>query len=1028
MYICSVEPKTQRSMCRIRYTLLLVWVAVCGLAHAQNQQITGRVTSQSDKQGLPGVSVIIKGTTTGTATDANGAYTLSAGQGAVLQFSMIGMKPQEVTVGNQTQINVELADDAKALEEVVVVGYGTQRKIDVTGAVAQVKGEELVRQPVLSATQALQSKVAGVQVINSGAPGQAPVVRIRGTGTLLGGADPLYVVDGIITEDIRNINTSDITSVDILKDASATAIYGVRAANGVVLITTKRGRSGAPQVTYDGYVGIRTPASRVKMADAPLFAQYNNEAVRYDSQTDPLPFDPAAITANTDWFREITRTGIQHNHALSVSGGTEKTTYLFSASYFNEKGILRGNDYNRLVLRLNNDYTLSPALKLGHNLSLANSNSVLADAGSALLETTDNISTTSPVRGSGSVYSAFTNAYRQAPLVPVYNPDGTYGFTARNNVANPIAQLDYTNFEAKGLRLQGSFFANLTIAKHITVISNFGIESNVLRSYNYSPVYRVSANQQNAVSTLTVGRSNNARWLWTNTAEYANTFAERHTVKVLAGFVNERFQGDVLRSARQDVPPQSNYFYLNTGNASTATNEQTGTLETRQSYIGRVNYNFADRYLLTATARYDGSSKFPTSNRWGFFPSIGAGWVISEESFMRGKTPFDVLKARVSWGQTGNDRIPASAFQYTIASGLDYAFGPDQSSQQGRTITNLIDPNLRWEITTGTDVGLEFALAKNRLSGEVAYYQKRTRDALFLRPIDAIFGDLDGSYLTNAATVLNKGVEFGLNWRNSVNTSFQYNIGANVTMNRNRLEDVQGGLPINDGGIGNGQFTTRTAVGQPVGSFWVWQTDGIFQTQEQVNNTSAKIEGTKPGDFRYVDQNGDGTIDDEDRVFVGSYQPRLYFGVNGGFTYRSIDFSTDWYANFGNQVYNGKKAQRFGNENIEASRADRWTPTNPSNTEPRASNAVPISSTYYVESGSFFRINNITLGYTLPKTLVSKAKLNRARLYVTAQNALTIKSFSGYSPELPGGPLNSGIELNAYPVTSAYLVGINLGF
>lgn len=1008
--------------------LILVLSTLSAKASIAPIRITGKVTDGPSGVGLPGATVQVKGTTTGTVTDGNGVYSIQAEENATLVFSSIGFQKMEVAVGGRTTIDVSLLEDTKSLTEVVVVGYGTQRKIDVTGAVAQVKGEELVRQPVLSATQALQSKVAGVQIINSGAPGQAPVVRIRGTGTLLGGADPLYVVDGIITEDIRNINTSDITSVDILKDASATAIYGVRAANGVVLITTKRGKSGTPQVSYDGYVGIRTLTSRVKMADSQLFAQYNNEAVRYDSPTDPLPFDPSAATTNTDWLKAITRTGFQHNHALSVSGGTEKTTYLFSAGYFSEKGILRSNDYDRLVLRLNNDYTLSPVLKLGHNLSLSNSNSTLADAGSVLLEATDNISTTSPVRGSSSVYSAFTNAYKQAPLVPVRNADGSYGYSPRNNVANPVAQIDYTNFQAKGLRLQGSFFANLTIAKHIAVISNFGIESNNLRSYNYNPVYRVSSNQQNQTSKLTVGRSNNTRWLWTNTAEYSNTFAQKHNVKVLAGYVAERFQGDVLRSERQDVPPQSNYFYLNTGSAASATNEQTGTLETRQSYIGRINYNFSDRYLLTATARYDGSSKFPINNRWGFFPSIGAGWVISEEPFMLGATPFDLLKARVSWGRTGNDRIPASAFFYTIAGGLDYAFGPNQVTQQGRTITNLIDPNLHWEVTTGTDIGLEFALAKNRLSGEVAYYNKRTRDALFQKPIDAIFGDVDGQYLTNAATVLNQGVEFALNWRNTVNTDFQYNVGFNVTANKNRLEDVQGGLPINEGGIGNGQFTTRTAVGQPVGSFWVWQTNGIFQNQAEIDAAKAKIDGTKPGDFRYVDQNNDGIIDDNDRVFVGSYQPKLYFGVNGGFTYHGFDFSTDWYANFGNKVYNGKKAQRFGNENIEASRADRWTSTNPSNTEPRASNAVPVSSTYYVESGSFFRVNNITLGYKLPQAVVSKMKINRARFYVTAQNPFIIKSFSGFTPELPGGPLNSGIELSGYPVTSAYLVGVNLGF
>lgn len=999
------------------YVFALVWLAAISAAHAQNQPVSGRVVSKTDKQGLPGVSVIVKGTTTGTATDANGNYQVSAPTGAVLQFSMIGMTSQEVPVGNQTTVNVELADDARALQEVVVVGYGTQRKIDVTGAVAQVKGEELVRQPVLSATQALQSKVAGVQIINSGAPGQAPTVRIRGTGTLLGGADPLYVVDGIITEDIRNINTSDITSVDILKDASATAIYGVRAANGVVLITTKRGKTGAPSVSYDAYFGIRTPAFKVKMADSQLFAQYNNEAVRYDDPNAALPFDPATVgNTNTDWFNAITRTGFQQNHALSVSGGTEKTTYLFSAGYFTEKGILQGTDYERLTLRLNNEYTLTPVFKLGHNLSLANDNSNLSG-------------TSDPALSSTVAYSAFTNAYKQAPTVPVRNADGSYGFTPRNNVANPVAQLDYTNYKSRGLRLQGSFYGNLTVLKKITLLSNFGIESNINRAYNYDPVFQVSSNQRNLTSTLTTARSNSTRWLWTNTAEYSNTFAEKHSVKILGGYVAERFQNNLLTAARQDVPPQSNYFYLNTGNASTATNSEAGSIETRMSYIGRVNYNFSDRYLFTATARYDGSSKFPTNNRWGFFPSVGAGWVISEEPFLRGKTPFDQLKARVSWGKTGNDRIDPSAFLYTIASGLDYAFGPNQTLQQGRTITNLIDPNLRWEVTTGTDIGLEFALAKNRLTGEFNYYNKRTTDALFTRPIDAIFGDVDGSYLTNAASVRNQGFEFALNWRNGSTGGFQYNVGANVTINKNRLEDVQGGLPINEGGIGNGQYTTRTAVGQPIGSFWVWQINGIFQTQEQVNTTAAKIEGTRPGDFRYVDQNGDGVIDDNDRVFVGSYQPKLYFGVNGGFSVANFDFSTDWYANFGNKVYNGKKAQRFGNENIEASRADRWTTTNPSNTEPRASNAVPISSTYYVESGSFFRVNNITLGYTLPKSLVSSLKVNRVRFYVTAQNALTIKAFSGYTPELPGSnPLNAGIELSTYPVTSAYLAGLNIGF
>ncbi|WP_247233605.1 TonB-dependent receptor [Telluribacter sp. SYSU D00476] len=983
------------------FHLLFLILSIAG-ANAQQITVSGRVTTQEDGSPLPGANVLVKGTTIGTATDADGNYTIQVpNANSVLVFQMLGMGSQEVPVGNQTSVNVALAEDTRSLNEVVVVGYGTQRKLDVTGAVSQVKGEDLVRQPVLTATQAIQSKLAGVQVINSGEPGQTPSVRIRGTGTLLGGENPLYVVDGIITEDIRNINTNDIASIDVLKDPSSTAIYGVRAANGVVLITTKKGRTGQMSVNYDGYVGIRTLTNRVRMADARLFAQYSNEAAQYDNQ--PLPYDLNTIpTSSTDWLSAITRTGFQQNHNVSITGGTEKTTYLFSAGYMEEEGVLKGSRYDRISLRLNNEYTIFKDFKLGHNLSLAS-------------EDKDN-----------RPASAFTNAYRQSPLVSVRDVNGAYGYSTRNNVANPVAQLDYTNDNVRGMRFQGGFYGNLNLFNHLSLYSNFGIETGQNRGTVYNPVYEVSSNQRNPISSLALNRNNFTRWVWTNTATYENSYADKHNVKFLVGYTTEQFTNEGIGGTRQGVPAASNYWTLNTGDASSATNFSTMGRETRLSYLSRLNYNYDDRYLLTATVRYDGSSKFPMANRWGIFPSLGLGWVISEEEFFKNQSLFNVLKLRASWGKTGNDAIPAGAFQYTITPGLDYPLGPDQSLSLGNTLRDIKDLNLRWEITQGTDFGVEFGMFNNRLTGEIDYYNKLTTGALIFRPLDAIFGS--DSYLTNAADVRNTGWEFALNWRNTTDNDLSYNFGFNLTANRNRIENVSGGLPIIGGGIGNGQFTTQTEVGQPIGSFWVWQTDGIFQSQEEIDRTTAVIANTKPGDFRYRDVNNDGRIDQNDRVYVGSYQPRLYFGINTSINYRSWDLSADFYANFGNKIYNGKKAQRFGNENIEASRADRWTPTNPSNTEPRASNEVPISSTYYIESGDFFRINNVTLGYTLPEGVASTIRANRLRVYASAQNPLTLQKYSGFSPELPGGPLGSGIELNAYPVNSIYTLGINVGF
>lgn len=993
--------------------LLCLWLfslIVTQVYAQEGRRVTGRVTSADDNQPLPGATIAIKGTTRGTNTDAEGRFSLTANTGDVLSVTFVGMKPQEVTVtAAATELTITLESDASTLNEVVAIGYGTARKKDLTGAVATLKTADIVNQPVVSATQAMQGKLAGVQITASGEPGSVPTVRIRGTGTLLAGADPLYVVDGVITDDIRNINPQDITSMDVLKDASATAIYGMRAANGVILVTTKRGQSGAVKVTYDGYVGFRQASRRVKMADSQQYIDFSNEALVRAGQQ-PV-FTAGDIKANTNWFNAITRNALVHNHNISLSGGSEKSTYFLSGGYMFDDGILKGNGYRRLSLRASNDYQVSKSFKVGASLNLAQ-------------EDNEN-----------KPYSAFTSAYKQAPIVPVYNEDGSYGYTLRNNVANPLAQINYTNDHTKSLRLQGVLFAEWNITSDLRFRSNFAVENRSFNNRKYNPIYVVSGNQQNNTSQLTLRDDNASRWVWDNTLTYTKTFGEKHSLNALVGVTGERYKTSFLGGSRLNVPNNPDYWTLNLGTQATATNESSMGLERRLSYYGRVNYNYDDRYLVTATVRQDGSSKFPSSNRSSIFPSVGAAWQIANENFMKGQNLFSALKLRASWGQVGNDRIVPNAFLYTLSSNLDYQI--DGQLAPGYTIQDIKDLNLRWEVTTEKDLGLEFGLLNNRLSGEVNYYDKLTKDALIYKPIDAIFGDNDSQYLTNAADIRNRGIEFGLNW-NEKKGDFRYNVGVNFTINNNKIERVNGGLPIQAGSLGNGQITTQTAEGQPIGSFYVYQTNGIFKTQAELD-AYPHISGAKVGDLRYVDTDGNGIINGNDRVYKGSYQPKYFFGLTGGISYRNFDLSVTAAGNLGNQIYNGKKAQRFGNENIEASVTNWWSPSNTTSNNPRPSNDVALASDYYIESGSYLRINNVSLGYNLPKTLTDSWKMQGIRVYVTAQNLVTFQKFSGFTPELPGrtlvnstdqtaGTLSSGIELDAYPTPRTFLMGVTVNF
>ncbi|SDM78358.1 SusC/RagA family TonB-linked outer membrane protein [Siphonobacter aquaeclarae] len=998
-----------RSVSR-KLSLLLLLTLLFHLAQAADITVTGIVRDASSGDPAIGVTVKVKGTSTGTITGTDGRFSLRAPDNGTLVFSSIGYESVEVPVNGQTSLTVSIKPSAQELAQVVVVGYGTQRKVDVTGATVTIKGEDLFKQPVMTATQAMQGKVAGVQIISSGQPGSSPVIRVRGTGTALAGTAALFVVDGVLTDDIANINTADIVNVDVLKDASATAIYGSRGANGVVIITTKKGAAGKMSINYTVNAGVRSAANLVKMANAAEYANYVSAASGNLVQPG---------TVSTDWYGQILRQGFQQNHNLSISGGSEKGTYFLSLGYLTDQGIVIDNQYKRLTLRSNNEYKLSEKLKAGVTASYSNGDNQIANLG-----------------------SAYNNAYRAAPIIPA-KVGGRYGNTSvYQNVGNAVLDIENNNNNVKDNRLQGAAYLEYKPVTWLTFRSSMGadwINTNG-RVYNYKfendtvTFLSPGGNQRNPNSNLSFKNEKTLHWTWDNTVTFNRTFG-RHTITALAGTTAEQFTYTWFTAFRKDVPAAPNLWYIGTGNANTSTNDGNGDKWSRNSYIGRLNYNYDDTYLLTATLRADGSSRFPKNNRWGYFPSVGVGWVISNENFLKGQNLFQTLKLRASWGRVGNDRIPSDAFTVTVTPNLAYPFGGGIATP-GSAVTQIKDPNLKWETTEETDFAVEFSALKGRLTGEIGYYNKKASDLLINVKVPSVSGDGDGVVLTNAASIRNQGLEVMLNWRGKITEDLSYRIGGNLTLNKNSVIGLNGGQPILDGGIGAAQqYTTRTDNGQPVGSFYVLKVLGVFQTDDEVaaykNAQGTVIQpSASAGSFKYQDTNGDGKIDDNDRVFAGAYQPKAYFGVNGGITYKSFDLSFDIYGNVGNQVYNGKKAFRQAvTDNVERSMAyGRWTPGSGIQNEPAANAGNLPASTYYLESGSFVRLNNVTLGYALPETVLKRLGISTIRVFATLQNIYTNKKYSGFTSELPGDPTKSGIELNAYPTTKTIAFGLNLGF
>lgn len=1002
--------------CFIVLCLLLSSMFVQG----QVKTISGVVSAADTKETLPGATVQIKGTTVGVVTDINGKYSINVnGSNEILVFSFVGYITQEIPAGRQPVIDVMMKPSKTTLDEVVVIGYGTVRKSDLSGSVGSVKAEDITKITALNPVQGLQGNVTGVQVTStSGTPGENPAVRIRGVGTF-GNSNPIYVVDGVIVDDISFLSSNDITSMEVLKDASASAIYGSRGANGVIMVTTKMGifTNEKTAFSFSGEVGIQNLAKKIDLLNGHDFAVITNEIDHgYYNNVDAVP--------NTDWQDLVFHTAPIMDFQLSASGASKTVQYYISGGYFNQGGIVDKSSYERITLKLNNIFNLSDHVKLGNNITLSPySQQVAPDVTYA--------------------------AYRAKPTLEPYYADGS--FAAVDGVGNPLASLEYSNNYNKGLRGVGNLFLEVDFLKAFTFKTSYGIDAGYNMSESFTPAYTVYnpngsiSQQQNLLSRLNKNNNHNFTWLWENTLNYKKDFG-KHSIDAIAGYTMQNTTSDgftlaganLVRNGENFWYIQPSYIYDPANNVNTISNinEQVdqNLYYSMISYLFRVNYVFNKKYILTATFRGDGSSKFAQNNRYAYFPSVALGWNVTQEGFMQEIKWLNKLKVRASWGQLGNDKIPYWDRYARVQSNIIAVLGTTSELNTGASYGINGNPDLKWEVTSQTDIGLEFGVLESRLTAEFDYFNKQTDDILILLSTPGYLGNGVGAKVRfNAASVVNRGFEFNLGWRDQVG-KLKYNVGILGTTIHNEVLSIGGNSGVDSvlvgGNLSNGVSVTRSEVGLPIGEFYGYKTDGIFQTQAELDAYPHTSEAGV-GDLRFVDMNGDGIIDNRDRTAIGSPIPTFIFGFNFGVEIYGFDLSVNVQGQTGNKIFNAKEMVRPDPYNFESHVMDRWTGPGTSTTEPRPSfggyNYMP--SDYFIQDGSFLRIRNVILGYTLPASWGAKIHMDKIKLYVKADNLYTWTKYTGYTPEIGSGDvLSAGIDSGIYPITAVYSIGINLNF
>ncbi|WP_419802052.1 SusC/RagA family TonB-linked outer membrane protein [Mucilaginibacter sp.] len=1004
---------------------------------AQSRTVTGKIVDSKSNETLIGATVQVKGTTTGTATDLDGNFSLKVNTGDVLEIKSIGYATLSVPADFSKPMAIRLEPANTALNEVLVVGYATQRKVDLTGAVSSIKSSDIASLPVGGADQILQGKAAGVAVTqNTGAPGDGISVRIRGVGTI-NNNNPLYVIDGIPTPNgINQISPNDIESINVLKDASSAAIYGARAANGVVIVTTKKGKKGPPKVSLNAYTGVQTPQHLIKMANTSQYVAAFNAAAIADGRT-PIPTSLSSNLPDVNWQKEVLRPSPISNVQLGISGGSENTTYIVSANYFAQDGLIQNSAYDRLNLRTAINSTLSKIFTVGTNINLSYAKN-------------RQVGTSGDGFGSGNPGASVTRyALFRTPATPVFNKNGQYVDIPANpeffgDGLNPVGFADNYNRNFYNYGLLGNVFLEINPIKNLKIRSDVGTNFLITDYKQFFATWGIDR-FLNSPNSLAQSNTNQFDYNWTNTATYNLTLAQKHVFNFLVGSEVIKSNTQALGASRTLYSDQGSSFqYLDNGLGI----QQNGGNQTHWalfSLFGRVNYAYNDKYLATFNFRRDGSSRLDPRNQYGNFYGGSVGWRIDQEEFMKDIKPISLLKLRAGIGQLGNQEIGNYSYATLISGAGYYPF--NGTGNQGNAINTLGNPNVRWETSTQTDIGLDLGLFDGALQITTDYFIKKT-SGMLLQPGKPPSAGGAASAFVNAGSMRNQGFEFELNYRNSISKKIKYNVIGNLSVINNKVTSLADGSPLVGGRIDNNYYATQTAVGHPVGSFYLLQQEGIFQNAQQVFTHAYQGAGIQPGDVMFKDISGpngkpDGVIDEYDRTYVGSPIPKLTYGLTGNISYGGFDVSLFFQGVYGNKLYNQINTDIEGfyrSFNItERIATQSWIGEGSTNEFPRLSwngatnNKRP--STRFLENGSYLRLKNVQLGYTIGNQLVKRLKVSSVRVFLSAQNVFTITKYTGIDPEIYTNSNSSGdgvravgIDWGTYPSARTLTAGISANF
>lgn len=1061
-YALNLRKKQMNTFIPVFMVLLLVFTFTCGNVYSNvpktntaSQQdkkvIRGSVKDAETNESLPGASIIEVGTTNGTITDVDGNFTLSVNPGSTIQVSYVSYKTQEIEVEGREVFNIQLESDVMGISDVVVIGYGTVKKSDLTGAVASVS-EEKIRENVGSGIdQALQGRTAGVTVTsNSGAPGASPTVRIRGMGTITN-PNPFYVIDGVpvSAESVGMLNPGDIESLEVLKDASAAAIYGARAANGVVLITTKKAKAGKSQISVDAYTGVQSVAKKYEVMDGTQWTTMRN-AAGYE-------WADSSTVNHTDWQDEIFRQAQVSNLQVNFLNASDKINSAIIASYYNQEGIIKGSDYERFTFRVNTRSDVKPWLTVGENIGLS-------------------YSTRNIIPEQNEYSSVVTQAITADPTQPVYNSEGNPSGPTKNNIGNPIGQIVRNHNVLQSLQLLGSAYIEIKPFSWMTFKSSVGMEINRHENEQFTPIFYESSDNMATQTTLFNGSFKSDMMIFEQLLTLQKTFADKHDVQFLAGYTAQQQSYRLSLRQTNDVPDNPDmWFMANRGIESEVQYEDVaGVLPTLNfsgvpwdasmiSYLGRLIYSFDNRYDLTASFRRDGSSKFGVSNRWGNFPSFAAGWKITEESFFPKTDIVTFLKLRGGWGLLGNQEIGNYAAYTSVTSGEIHAYTlgayGNQQAYSGGAPHGYANQGIKWESTEQTNIGLDANFFANKLSVNFDYFIRLTNDMLAQVPVSGMSGIQDFPY-TNAGSVSNKGFDLNITHKNKIN-DFSYSIGANLGHVQNEVTALgDSGQYIASAAFrSQSNYVSRTEVGMPIACFYGYVTDGIYQTEEEIellNEQAAIALGKKranydgraePGDIKMKDVNGDGYISSEDMAYIGNPHPDFTYAINIDLAYKGFDLKVFGQGVYGNDIFQGMiYYHESGNcyWNLATTMLDHWTQEGDQTSIPRLTTSSQNEanlrfSDRYVKDGSFFRIKTIQLGYSLPPSLLGNIGIESARIYVNAQNYFSFHNYNGFDPEIGSGNdqgssvsqrgfLDIGVDRGMYPLAKSLSVGLNLTF